>query len=313
MCKANFAYDVKVMTPHNHSLRPWPGEKSSPTCSHSYQERRQREVDSQEYAAYLCLHISGAAHGEGKTTRPEKGSTRARWRAQSSPRSRPRRSVRRQSILRPERLAPGPLRDGKAPQGGWPQHQRRRRELWGLTTDLLQIPERARNCRAFGSAAQAARAKGRTQNLCRSPCLHRRTQGRQARSDGAAMSRRDRNTFRLQAAPAQPGTRARGQKKTPQSSNLTPPPADAAIAYEELRAAVLSAQQSSCFGLGVIRRRGLAAWIRDLGSEPLAKPPGFDHRPPDHGIAQVPTPASDELTRLIAGIVITLTAETAHA
>ncbi|MBG0800263.1 hypothetical protein IYW40_10405 [Methylocystis sp. H4A] len=45
----------------------------------------------------------------------------------------------------------------------------------------------------------------------------------------------------------------------------------------------------------------------------MAKPPGFYHRPPDHGIAQVPTPASDELTRLIAGIVITLTAETAHA
>lgn len=91
-----------------------------------------------------------------------------------------------------------------------------------------------------------------------------------------------------------------------------PSATDAAIAYEKLRAAVLSVQQGSCFGLGVLRRHGLAAWIRDLESESLVKSPAFDCRQPDQGVAQASAPASDELTRLIAGIVLALAVETAH-
>ena len=91
------------------------------------------------------------------------------------------------------------------------------------------------------------------------------------------------------------------------------PPINTVTAYEDLRAAVLSAQECNCLGLGILRRHGLAAWIRDLGPGSRAAPPGFEHRQPDLSIARDPTAASDELTRLIAGIVLALATEAHHA
>src|SRR6266576_1769078 len=73
-------------------------------------------IDIQHVEAYLYLRAIEAAHGEGKKTGSEERSTGARRRAQSQSRSRPRRLVRQQSILRCEGPGPGALRDGAAPQ-----------------------------------------------------------------------------------------------------------------------------------------------------------------------------------------------------
>ena len=67
-----------------------------------------------------------------------------------------------------------------------------------------------------------------------------------------------------------------------------------------------------CLDLGTVRRRGLAAWINGLlaaaPTEPACAGPVST---PDTLIN--PAPAVGELTRIIAGIVIALAAEPAHA
>jgi hypothetical protein len=80
----------------------------------------------------------------------------------------------------------------------------------------------------------------------------------------------------------------------------------AIVAYEQLRAAVLSAE------LGTVRRRGLASWLRGLILQPPAEPARARLELTPAAIAD-PAPAASELTRIIAGIVIVLIAEPAHA
>jgi hypothetical protein len=86
------------------------------------------------------------------------------------------------------------------------------------------------------------------------------------------------------------------------------PPADAASGYEKLRTAVLGAKPAACPGLAILRRRGLAAWIGALGPEPRAE---VSNRRP--ATTHDPTPPANDLTRLIAGILVTLVTEPAHA
>jgi len=74
----------------------------------------------------------------------------------------------------------------------------------------------------------------------------------------------------------------------------------------------LRADFTACPGLGVLRRRGLAAWIRALGQEPHSAAACCDYRlapstPPD------PSPATSDLTRLIAGILVAIAMEPVHA
>jgi hypothetical protein len=83
-------------------------------------------------------------------------------------------------------------------------------------------------------------------------------------------------------------------------------------AYERLRAAVLSAEPVPGADLGTVRRRGLAAWLRGLILQPSAEPARARLEPARNTIAD-PAPAATELTRVIAGIVIALVAEPAHA
>jgi len=75
---------------------------------------------------------------------------------------------------------------------------------------------------------------------------------------------------------------------------------------------VLNAEPSACSGLCIIHRRGLAAWIRECGSQSQVKAVRTNHQ------AAPPTtrdlsPAASDLTRLLAGIIVALAMEPAHA
>ena len=87
---------------------------------------------------------------------------------------------------------------------------------------------------------------------------------------------------------------------------------DAGDAYEKLRTAVLRAEPAACPGLGILRRRGLAAWLRALGQEPHAEAACRDH-PPAPSAAYDSSPAASDITRLIAGIIVALAMESVHA
>lgn len=88
--------------------------------------------------------------------------------------------------------------------------------------------------------------------------------------------------------------------------------ADAVSAYEKLRAVVLNAEPSAYSGLYIIRRRGLAAWIRECGSESQVEAVRTNHQaapPTTRDLA----PAASDLARLLAGIIVALAMEPTHA
>ena len=78
--------------------------------------------------------------------------------------------------------------------------------------------------------------------------------------------------------------------------------------YEQLRAAVLDADPQAGPNLGVLRRQGLTAWCRSLTTADLDPPPA--DRP--HHLSPAAAPPPSELTRLIASIILAITAEPAH-
>lgn len=74
---------------------------------------------------------------------------------------------------------------------------------------------------------------------------------------------------------------------------------------------MLNAEPGADSDLYIIRRRGLAAWIRQCGAEPRPEVVHADHRPvfsTTHNLS----PATTDLTRLLAGIVVALTTEPVH-
>lgn len=86
----------------------------------------------------------------------------------------------------------------------------------------------------------------------------------------------------------------------------------AAALYEKLRTAVLSGEAATAPGLGILRRQGLAAWMRALGHEPPAAVACRDPEPTALPKPNLLPPASD-ITRLIAGILVSLAMEPMHA
>jgi hypothetical protein len=84
------------------------------------------------------------------------------------------------------------------------------------------------------------------------------------------------------------------------------PQGDTVTAYEELRSAVLSAEIAGCSGLGVLRRSGLATWMRqevaDAEQSQIAR---SDQSPPDAAIAPQAA-APNALTGVMAGIILAL-------
>jgi hypothetical protein len=160
--------------------------------------------------------------------------------------------------------------------------------------------------RALRAVAAPTRPQRRSQDIRRRSCFRGRIQSRPPRSDDGAMSRRHPSAIRRQGSPSIPGTRTRAQKKRPRSC-LTLPSIEAIAAYENLRSAVLFAGDIDFSDLEVVRRSGLAAWVRGLGSAEKCK--SQDQRRFDPGTAQGPNFAPNELTRLIAGIILSLTME----
>jgi hypothetical protein len=80
-------------------------------------------------------------------------------------------------------------------------------------------------------------------------------------------------------------------------------------AYERLRAAIVGAQQIPGAGLATLRRQGMAAWIKASYSAPdPASPLLAPRRPPTAGAI-----ARNELTLILASLVVTLSAEPTHA
>ena len=75
---------------------------------------------------------------------------------------------------------------------------------------------------------------------------------------------------------------------------------------------MLSAEPLPGPDLGTVRRRGLTTWLKGLILQPPAEPARAGPEPMPNTIAD-PAPATSELTRIIAGIVIALIAEPAHA
>ena len=125
------------------------------------------------------------------------------------------------------------------------------------------------------------------------------------------MSRRDRGTLRRQSASPQPRTRAGAQKKTNQSA-LIVTTANAVGAYETLRAALLNAEPITGSGLCTIRRQGLAAWIKESGSQSQVEAVGTTYQAAPTTTRDLPSAASD-LARLLAGIIVALATEPVHA
>jgi hypothetical protein len=89
-------------------------------------------------------------------------------------------------------------------------------------------------------------------------------------------------------------------------------PADTAAIYEKLRSAVLSGEAATTPGLGILHRQGVAAWIRTLGQEPHAEATSR-HCEPVRCANPDPSPPASDVTRLIAGIIVSLALEHIHA
>lgn len=79
-----------------------------------------------------------------------------------------------------------------------------------------------------------------------------------------------------------------------------------------MRAAVLSAEATTSPGLGILRRQGLAAWMRVLAQDPHAE---VACRTPEPSASAKPdlSPPANDITRLIAGILVSLALEPTHA
>src|SRR6266478_6625137 len=134
MCKADYVAQVKRMMPLFPRHTAFKYYQKGVLSIHS----GAMTIDIQHIEAYLDLRAIEAAHGEGKKAGSEERSTGARPRAQSQSRSRPRRLVRRQSILRCQGPGPGALRDGATPPSGRDRNQRGCRNVRRHPADLLQ-------------------------------------------------------------------------------------------------------------------------------------------------------------------------------
>lgn len=87
---------------------------------------------------------------------------------------------------------------------------------------------------------------------------------------------------------------------------------NAAEAYEGLRAAVLRAEPLAGRDLNSIRHCGLASWLSGWRHKPLAVPAG-SRAPSKASPLSDPPPVTRELIQLLAGLVVTLVKDPAHA
>lgn len=307
MRKDNYAVRVMIITPHRGAAT---GNKARHAALRKPTSQVDR-IDVWQREAYFSLRIRDViSDGKGATVKagPKGRGSSPRRRAQSASRSCPRSIVRGQPVLRPQGSRPSPLRDGAPSSGRRAVHSRCRRCLRGLTTDFLQSPERFGRPRPRWIASAAARAQGRAQDLSRGDRFRQRVEGRKSRSLATAGYRRDRRSFWPRRPSAKPGAGAHAQKKTTRFS-VAANAGRVVDAYERLRAAVVGAQQIPGAGLATLRRQGMAAWIKASDSIPgPTSPLPAARRPPTAGAI-----ARNELTLILASLVVTLSAEPTHA
>lgn len=86
-------------------------------------------------------------------------------------------------------------------------------------------------------------------------------------------------------------------------------PTRTASDYEKLRAAVLGAEPVRGPDLGTVRHCGLAIWLKQPPLVPVAQQLCARQ---DQTPSAIVDPATTELTRLIAGIVVALAVEPVH-
>jgi hypothetical protein len=168
------------------------------------------------YAAYFNLRIFiGADSGEPKanTARPKGRGLGSRWRAQSTSRGCPRSALRRQPLLRSQGSCSGPIRDGATPSERRHRHQRRRRDLRRLPTDLLQSAGRVDRPRPRRVSAATTRPQRRPQDIGGSALIRRRGKGGEPGADVAASDWHDRRALWTRCPQTESGARACTQKK----------------------------------------------------------------------------------------------------
>jgi hypothetical protein len=270
-------------------------------------------IDTLDIEAYLDLRSFAyrTMHGKGAETRLQTRGVGEGWRAQSASRGHLRRLVHRQSFLRCKGSDSGALRDGASASRRWGCDQQGLDQIRRLAANLLQSPTDASKGRAAGPATEPTRSQGWAQGLCRGCRVRGRSQSRKAKADNLAMSPGDRDAVWHQGPSPELGARAGTQKKTNQSGLTSVVAPKVADAYESLRAAALCAEPIASPGVGILRRQGMAAWIRAL-ERPL-------HLDGDRHPVIAPLPASNlpqqssELTWLIASIIVSVGTEHAHA
>jgi hypothetical protein len=307
MRKDNYVASVMIITPHRGAVT---GNEARHTALNGPASQVDR-IDVWRHEAYFSLRIRDViSDGKGATVKAgSKGrGSSPRRRAQSASRSCPRSIVRGQPVLRPQGSRPSPLRDGAPSSGRWAVHKQCRRYLRGLTPDFLQSPERFGRPRPRWTASAAARTQGRAQDLSRSHRLRRRAEGNKARSHAAAGHQRNSRSFWPRRPSTKSGAGAQAQKKTTRLS-VAANTGRVVDAYERLRAGVVGAQQIPGAGLATLRRQGMAAWIKASDSIPgPTSPLPAARRPPTAGAI-----ARNELTLILASLVVTLSAEPTHA
>ena len=307
MRKDNYAARVMLITPHRGAVT---GNEARHTVLDELTSQVGR-IDVWWREAYFSLRIRDViSDGKGATVKagPKGRGSSPRRRAQSASRSCPRSIVRGQPVLRPQGSRPSPLRDGAPSSGRRAVHPRCRRCLRGLTTDFLQSPERFGRPRPRWIASAAARAQGRAQDLSRGDRFRRRVEGRKSRSHSAAGYRRDRRSFWPRRPSAKSGAGAHAQKKTTRLS-VAASTGRVVDAYERLRAAMLGDQLVPGAELAILRRQGMAAWIKASCEAPDSMPTlPAARRPPTAGAI-----LRNELTLILASLIVTLSAEPTHA
>lgn len=270
------------------------------------------ELDLIKDEAYFNLRFDrgiGYGKAEANTAHSEGAGIGPRWRSQSKPTGRSRSIIPGQSVLRSQGSRPGSLRDGPPPSGRRPTDQRCSQHLRGLEAHFLQGPNRTCRPRSGRLGSQSSRPQGRPQNLRRSHCLCRRAQGDDARSHRAAIRGRDRHAFWHQRASTKSRASTGAQKKTKRNA-ISSDGINIVDLYERLRAAVISAQLNPAAGLATLRRQGMLAWMR--GTHAVAMPDLVAPRRVHFTPGGAATP-SNELTLILASLVVTLTAEHTHA
>ena len=267
-----------------------------------------RYIDTLDKGAYLHLHTThGSLRCDAAPSPLQAGSPGPPQRPQSSTTSRTGQPVSNHPLLRPGGFGPSALRNASASPGRQDAYQRGGRLVWGNSPNLLQSPKgssRTWPCRAHTATKgtqNASQAVGRSLGLCSS------SPARTSRHHTRPMRGCHWHTIWHLGAPAQPGTRFSGQKKTARPNTPLDPSALLNV-YEQVRAVALGAKPACGAGLAIIYRQGIAAWIRSAVPLPITPLPAAQSMP-----ALGRSDVTNELTLILANLVTTLVTENAYA